>query len=400
MDKPKKGALDGLRVIDLTRVLSGPFCTAILADLGADVIKIEPPKGDPVRGQGTIRDGHSWYFANFNRNKKSVVIDLYSTDGKDILRQLLSTADVVVENFRPGTMDKLGLGTSALKALNPRLITASVNGYGTDGPYADRPAFDFVVQAMSGFMSVNGDDGAAAMRAAPPMTDLVAGVYAATGILAAVRSRDITGQGQPVEVSMMNGIISMMAYLATEYFATGQLPQRTGNDHPLVAPYGLYRVADGEVAIAPSNDVILKRFFDAIDLGWVLDDPRFDTNDKRFGKRPELQKLIEARLGAQTKDHWIKVLNAAGVPCGRVQDFDQVFADPQVQAQQMALDVDYPGRGPVRMLGFPIKLGATPCVMARPSPELGEHTTEVLRDNGLTDTQIARLRDEGVIGGS
>lgn len=376
--QPEAPSLAGLRIIDLTRILSGPFATQILGDLGAEVVKVETPSGDPVRDQGTIRDGFSWYFAGFNRNKKSVVIDLYSPEGKAALRTLLSTADVVVENFRPGTMEKMGFGRAELDALNPRLISASINGWGSNGPNAGRPAFDFVVQAMSGFMSTNGTSDGAPMRSAAPVTDLVAGIYLVVGILAALRERDQSGRGQHVEVAMQDAMLSLMAYLASEYFATGRQPVRTGNDHPLVAPYGLFRAADGEIAIAPSNDAILDRFLAVLDLGWVTTDPRYDSNDKRFQRRPELQTLIETRLACDPQDVWIERLNAAGVPCGKVQTFDDVFADPQVEARAMRIEVDHPGRGTVPMLGFPIKLSRTPCTIQQPAPLLGEHTRRIL----------------------
>ncbi|AUH65390.1 CaiB/BaiF CoA transferase family protein [Paracoccus zhejiangensis] len=386
-----KGPLDGLRIIDLTRVLSGPFCTMILGDLGADVIKIEPPKGDPVRAQGTMTEGHSGYFAGFNRNKRSVVLDLYSPAGKAALSRLLADADVLVENFRPGTLEKLGLSAGALKALNPRLIVASVNGYGSQGPYVDRPAFDFIAQAMSGFMGVNGAADGPPMRAAPPVSDLVAGIYAAVGILAAVQGRERTGKGQTVEVAMVNGLLSLMAYLSSEYFATNELPQRTGNDHPLVYPYGLFRCSDGQIAVANSHDQILRRFLDTLDLGWVMTDPRYDSNPKRMAAREELRSLIDNRMAGNTQDHWLDVLNAAGVPCGLVQDLAQVFADPQVTAQEMVIETPVQDGPALKVLGFPIKLGSTPCALHRPVPRLGGHTGEVLAEAGLSEAEIAGL---------
>ena len=377
MAEERPGPLHGLRVVDLTRVISGPFCTMLLGDLGADVIKVEGPAGDPVREQGTLRDGFSTYFANFNRNKRSVVLDLYRDQGRAALRQLLAGADVLVENYRPGTLARMGLDRDSLRTINPRLVVASVNGYGSTGPYTDRPAFDFVVQAMSGYMSVSGSP-ETPMRAGPPVTDLVAGIYAALGVVAALRARDRDGTGQAVEVSLMNGAISLLAYLASEFFVTGRVPARTGNDHPLVAPYGLYRTADGEIAVAPSNDTILQRFLGAIGLGDLLADPRFDTNPKRFARRPQLQTIIEERLATDTRDNWIERLNAAGVPCGRVQDMADVFADPQVEAQEMRIEVEHTGIGPVSMLGFPIKLDATPCRVRHSAPGLGAHSEEVL----------------------
>ncbi|MFW5678758.1 MAG: CaiB/BaiF CoA transferase family protein [Pseudomonadota bacterium] len=370
--------LHGIRVVDLTRVLAGPFCTMLLADMGAEVIKVEGPEGDPVRGQGTIRDGVSWYFASFNRNKKSVVIDLYTDEGKDLLARLIETADVLVDNYRPGVLAKMGFPPERLAALNPRLVTCNVNGYGSTGPYVDRPAFDFIAQAMSGFMSVNGAEDQPPLRTGQPVTDLVAGLYGAFGIVNALHARHHNGRGQHVESAMVNGILSFMAYLASEYFATGKLPPRTGNDHPLVAPYGLFTANDGEVAVAPSNDTVLRRFLRAIDLEHLMDEARFATNEARFARRHELKALIDARMRTDTQAHWIETLNRAGVPCGKVQTLDEVFADPQVRAQDMALEVTRPGHEPVRMLGFPVKLSGTPCQVRLPAPELGEHDAEIL----------------------
>lgn len=371
--------LDGIRVVDLTRILSGPFCTMLLGDMGAEVIKIEPPGlGDPVREQGGMKDGLSWYFASFNRNKKSVELDLYSQDGKELLARLIETADVLVENFRPGVLAKMGFDRATLDRLNPRLITCSVNGYGGTGPYADRPAFDFIAQAMSGFMSVNGRADQDPLRSGQPITDLVAGLYAAFGVVNALRARDLNGTGQHVESAMLNGILSFMAYLASEHLLTGAVPPRTGNDHPLVAPYGLFKARDGEVAVAASNEMVLRRFLRTVGLEELLDDPRFDHNDKRTARRDELNGLIDARMQTDSQAAWIDRLNAAGVPSGKVQNLAEVFADPQVQAQEMVVEVPHPGHGTVRMLGFPVKMSDTPCAARLPAPRLGEHTEEIL----------------------
>lgn len=397
-EAPSRGALDGIRVVDLTRVLSGPFCTMLLGDMGADVIKVETPgEGDPVRGQGAIRDGLSWYFASFNRNKRSITLSLREPEGRAILAELLETADVLVENFRPGVMARLGFGRERLEAINPRLVSCSINGFGSAGPYADRPAFDFIAQAMSGLMSVNGPPEGEPLRTAPPLTDLVAGLYAAFGITAALQARTHTGRGQHVESAMVNGMLSMLAYLSSGYLATGRLPQRTGNDHPIVYPYGLFHAADGDVAVAPANETILRRFLDVLELSWILGDPRYDTNEKRTARRPELRALLDERLATRPRDEWIERLNAAGVPCGRVMNLAEVFEDPQVQAQEMVIEVGHPGHGPVRMTGFPVKLDGTPCRIGRPAPELGEHTAEVLAELGHDASGVARLRDAGVV---
>jgi len=388
-------ALSGIRVVDLTRILAGPFCTQLLADLGAEVIKVEHPgRGDPVRGQGAIKDGLSWYYAQFNRNKLSITLDLYTDEGKAVLADLIRRADVLVENFRPGVLDKMGFDAARLEALNPALITASVNGYGSTGPHARRPAFDFIAQAMSGFMSVNGEPAGQPLRAGPPMADLIAGLYAALGITSALVARGGSrpGRGQRVEASLVNGLISMLAYFSANHFATGALPERTGNDHPVVYPYGLFHAADGDVAIAPSTPVHVERLLKALDLAALLDQPAFATNDARMTHREQLRPLIDAKIGTDTVAGWIERLNEAGVPCGRVMTLEDVFADPQVQDQQMALDVDHPGHGPVRMTGFPVKLSATPAKIHRAAPALGEHTDQVLADLGYDAERIAALR--------
>ncbi|MAZ99992.1 MAG: CoA transferase [Rhodospirillaceae bacterium] len=371
-------ALSGIRVIDLTRILAGPFCTLMLADMGAEVIKVEPPKGDPVRGQGAIREGLSWYFSQFNRNKKSIVLDLYSKEGKADLTLLLKSADVLVENYRPGVLAKMGFTSDFLEEINPMLICASVNGYGSTGPYVDRPSFDFIAQAMSGFMSVNGTAEGDPMRAAPPMSDMIAGLYAAFGVVTALQARHRTGKGQSVESSLTNGLISMMAYLSAEYLATGEIPKRTGNNHPIASPYGLFRAKDGRVAVAPSNDVFVERFLNVLNLGGLLEQDRFKTNADRMVNRDELLKIINKVTEQNTVEHWISVINDAGCPCGRTMDLAEVFSDPQVLSQEMLLEVDHPGRGIVKMTGFPVKLSKTPAKIHRPTPELGAHTDEIL----------------------
>jgi CoA:oxalate CoA-transferase len=393
--------LSGIRVVDLTRIIAGPFCTQLLADLGAEVIKIEPPgRGDPVRGQGAIKDGLSWYFVQFNRNKQSITLDLYADQGRAVLADLVRRADVLVENYRPGVLAKMGFDAARLEALNPALIVGSVNGYGSTGAYVDRPAFDFIAQAMSGFMSVTGAPGEP-VRAGPPIADLVAGLYAALGILAALLARGGPGsgggQGQRVEASLTGGLISMLAYFSAQYFATGALPERTGNDHPVVYPYGLFHAADGDVAIAPSTQVHVRRFLEALDLAHLLDDPAFADNGARMQNRERLRELINAKIGEATVDAWIERLNRAGVPCGRVMDLGEVFADPQVLAQEMVLEVEHPGHGPVRMTGFPVKLSGTPARIRRPAPMLGEHTEAVLRELGYAPDRIAALQAAKII---
>ncbi len=372
--------LKGLRVVDLTRILAGPFCTQLLADLGAEIIKIEGPGGDPVRQQGAIVNGLSWYFAQFNRNKKSVVLNLYDDGDKSTLSHLLETADVLVENFRPGILSDMGFGPRELERLNPRLIHASINGYGTVGPYADRPSFDFIAQAMSGFMSVNGPPDGEPQRAAPPLSDLIAGLYCAFGILAALHERENSGIGQQVETSLTGGLVSMLAYLSAEYFATGEVPKRTGNDHPIVSPYGLFRAKDGMIAVAPSTDVYVERFLEVLGLEHLLADPRYSTNSERLLHRNTLSQCINDVTCLQSVAHWITAINNAGCPCGRVMDLAEVFEDPQILAQEMVIDVPHPGHGNVRMTGFPVKLSRTPAGIQRPAPDLGADTEDILNN--------------------
>ncbi|MBF7052722.1 CoA transferase [Halomonas sp. KAO] len=391
------GSLAGVRVIDLTRVISGPFCTQILGDHGADVIKIEPPgKGDVVRQQGNMVDGESWYFAQFNRNKRSLTLDLRSDEGKQILHRLLEDADVLVENFRPGVLDKMGLDDDTLRQRYPRLVVGRINGFGSSGPYRDRPAYDFIAQAMSGFMGVNGSADGEPMRAAPPISDMVASQNLAFGICAALVRRATTGRGDIVETALTNGLIAMMGYLAAEYFATDRVPARTGNDHPMLYPYGLFTARDGEVAIAPSNDTMVERFLGALDMLHLLDDERFADNRRRMANREALREILNAIIVTRRVDEWIEHFNHAGVPCGRVHDLRETFDDPQVQAQEMRLELTQ-ASGRVPVTGFPVKLREAPASLYYPVPKLGEHTEELLAELGIEGDELTTLRERRVI---
>lgn len=390
--------LSGIRVVDLTRVLSGPFCTMLLADMGADVLKIETPGGDPVRTQGSAAEGMRFYFASYNRNKRSVTLDLRREDGKAVLARMIEGADVLVENFRPGVLAEMGFDEARLATLNPRLIVASVNGYGSTGPYVDRPAFDFIAQAMSGFMATTGEPGRAPLRAGAPISDLIAGLYCAFGIVNAIRARELTGRGQRVEAAMVNGMVSMLAYLGSEYFSTGHPPERTGNDHPIASPYGLFSAKDGDLAVAPATNEILKKFMTELGLGDELAKPENATAEGRRANRPTLNRLVNERMSRETQDHWIERLNGAGIPCGKVQTIPEVFADPQIKAQDMILDIPHPGRGNIRMTGFPVKLSNTPCQVRHPAPELGAHTAEVLAEFGYSNDEIAAMKAGKVLG--
>ena len=372
--------LSGMRIVDLTRVLSGPFCTQILGDLGADVIKVENAEGDTVRTQGASVDGMSWYFAGFNRNKRSVVLDLKAPEGKAALEELIRRADALVENFRPGVLDRLGFDAERLRELNPELVVCAISGFGPDGPYRDRPAFDFIAQAMSGFMGSNGRAEDPPLRSGMPISDLVAGLYGALGVVSALMRRQRGGGGERVDVSLTSSMVSLLAFLASDYFATGKVVPRSGNDHPIAAPYGLFRTADEPIAIAPNNDAFFGRLMDALALPELKADPALATNSLRVQNRARLNAAVEARLAEAGAAHWVALLNKAGVPCGPVHRVDAVFADPQVQSQAMAIDVPHPGHGTVRMLGFPMRFRDAPLQVRHPAPELGQHTADVLAE--------------------
>ena len=322
-------------------------------------------------------------------------------EGRAVLARLIAASDVLVENFRPGVLAQMGFDEARLRALKPDLVYCNISGFGTTGPYRDRPSFDFIAQAMSGFMSVTGAADGPPLRAGPPIADLVAGLHGALGICAALVRRGRAGPGEmageTVGASLNNGLISLLAFLAANYFATGEEPVRTGNDHAIVSPYGMFRTRDGEVALAPSQEQSYQRLIDALGLPELRDDPRFATNDLRVENRAAINAAVEARLVTETTAYWIEKLNTAGVPCGRVMGLGEVFADPQVIDQQMVLSQEHPGHGTVRMLGFPIKFAEAPCTLRHPAPEIGADTDAVLAELGYSAADIARLREAGVV---
>lgn len=389
-------SLSQIKVLDLTRVIAGPFCTQLLGDLGADVIKIETPKGDPMREQGARVEGFSWYFAGFNRNKRSVVLDLRKPAGMEALRSMIAQSDVLVENFKAGTLARMGLADDELKMLNPRLVVCHISGFGSTGPYADRPAFDFIAQAISGFMGANGEEGQEPLRTGLPISDLVVGLYSALAIAAAVATGPENRQFNSIDISLTDGLVSLLAYMASETLATGMSLARSGNDHPLVAPYGLFATRDGHIAVAPSNDAIYAKLLDVLGLRNLLTDERFDTNEKRLRDRKGIRAELEPYFLDRTTNDWIKVLNAGGVPAGPVLSIEQALEDPQIKHREMVIDVPHPGHGIVRMLGFPIKQTVDPPRVRYPAPDLGQNGQEVLAEFGISQEKIAQLLEARV----
>jgi len=399
MTTPRTGALTGLTVLDLTRVLSGPFATMTLADLGADVVKIEQPgTGDDTRQWGPPFQGdEAAYFLSVNRNKRSLAVDLKLTDGLALVRDLARRADVVVENFRPGTAARLGLGYDDLSADNPGLVYASISGYGQTGPDSHRAGYDAIAQARSGIMSVTGEADGPPVRVGVSSADLVAGMWAVIGILAALRERDRSGQGQWVDISLLDGSVSWLTYVAAGYFATGTRPPRYGSAHPTIAPYQGFATKDGELMLAVGNDAIWRRFAPVAGLDDLVDDPRFATNPLRVSHRDELLPLVADAMASRTSAQWVEVLDAAGVPVGPIQTVDEVVTDPQVLARGMVGKVEHPTAGTLRTIGCPVRLTATPPQVRTAPPLLGQHTDDVLAELGVDAERLTALRASGAV---
>ncbi|QGN34271.1 CaiB/BaiF CoA-transferase family protein [Microlunatus sp. Gsoil 973] len=395
-DRTNEGALAGLRVLDLSQVMSGPYCTMMLADLGADVIKIESPDaGDQSRrswGYSVIGED-SRAFLSLNRNKRSVVLDLKADAGRDRFFELVRSADIVVENFRPGTTTRLGVDYDAVRAVNPKIIYASISGFGQTGPYANYPGYDLIAQAMTGVMSVMGEPGRAPIKSAIPIADLGAGMFLTIAILGAVVARGRTGDGQYVETSLFEAALAMSVWESTEFWSTGKSPQPIGSANRMSAPYQALATKDGYLTIGANNEKFWRILCDVLDAPDLIADPRFIDNDARLTNREILAAELQARFRTRTTDEWVEDLLAAGVPAGPIRDYQQVLtSDPHTRAREMVISFDHPVEGTTYALGSPLKLRGTP-VSSHPSPPplLGEHTEEVLHD--LTDHQTGRAGD-------
>ncbi len=375
-------SLDGLVVLDLTQVMAGPFCTMLLADLGADVIKVEPPDGDLSRRMGgarlRLRGEDNAPFLALNRNKRSIVLDLKLDEDRARLLDLARVADVMVESFRPGVVARLGVDYPAIAELNPRIVYASVSGFGQTGPYAEHPGFDLIAQGMAGVMSVTGEPGGAPVKCGVPIGDLAAGLYAANGILAALLARQRTGRGQYIETSLFEAALGFSVWETTEFWATGEPPQPCGSAHRLNAPYQALRAADGYLTVAALTPLQWTKLCQVIDRADLAGDDRFATNEARMANLPALVEQLEAALAAAPAAEWVERFLAAGVPAGRILNYQQVFDDPHTRARRMIEPVRHPVEGNVNTLGFPLKMSETPPRVRRPPPLLGEHTAEIL----------------------
>ncbi|MEO8558742.1 MAG: CoA transferase [Rhodospirillales bacterium] len=378
------GGLEGVVVVDLTTFLSGPYCTMLLGDAGADVIKIERPDGgDEMRRIAPFVQKESAAFMLLNRNKRSLCLDLKSGEGLAAVRRLVESADVFVENFRPGVCDRLGLGYAALSKVNPKLVYCSISGFGGTGPYRDRGGFDLIAQSMSGLMAVNADDAGNPRRLPIPISDICAGMFGAIGVLTALQARHRTGRGQHVDLSLLETAVALGVYESASYFATGERPKALGEKHRGSAPYQAFQASDGWLVVGAGPQNLWEKFCDVLGAPELTKDPRFLDNPLRVRNSHELAKLIQTYMIGRSREHWLSALEAAGIPAGPVLHHDETYADPQVQARNMIEEIEHPVAGMTKLLGTVNKLSETPNTIRRPAPTLGQHSQEILAENGL-----------------
>ena len=398
------GALENLVVLDLTRVLAGPYCTMMLADMGAKVIKIELPQtGDDTRSYPPFRENkagcrESLYFANINRNKKGVTLNLKSDEGKALFCEMAKKADIVVENYRPGVMDKLGLGYETLKALNPRLIYGSVSGFGNTGPYRLRPGYDILAQAMGGLMAITGSAGGPPTRAGSAMGDILGGLHLAIGLLAAVNARTITGRGQRVDISLMDAVVAATENTAIKYLESGVIPPRMGNRYAAVSPYDAFQVKDGKIIIAAGNQKLFETLCtEILNRPDLISDPRFTDMPGRLENQDALQEVIETVLADKTMDEAVEWILSKGIPAGPIYDIRQILDDPQIKDRKMFVEMDHPTLGPITVNGCAVKLEDTkPCVKT-PAPALGQDNAEIYHAFGVSDARLNEWKARSVI---
>ena len=401
MSERPRPLLDGVLVVDLTRVLAGPYCTMMLGDLGAEVIKIEEPKrGDDTRAWGPpfASGGESAYFLSANRNKRSLTLNLKSDEGRALLRRLIARGDVLVENFRTGTLEGWGLGYEEMQAIRPGLVVCSITGYGQTGPYRERPGYDFIVQALGGFMSVTGPLEGEPYRAGIAIADLAAGMFAASAVLAALFARERTGEGQRIDVSLLDSEVALMSYVASNYLVSGEPPRRYGNGHPNIVPYQSFPAQDGYFAFAAGNDGQWARFCEAVGKPEWSADERFATNGARVRNREAVATMLSDLFRTRPAAAWMQLCESIGIPSAPIQTVDQVFRDPQVIARGLRMEVDHPSAGRVPLVASPLRIPTSPTQVFRAPPLLGQHTDEILRGFlGCTPEQVEAWRKAGVI---
>ncbi|ANY23872.1 CaiB/BaiF CoA transferase family protein [Gordonia terrae] len=399
MNAPE-GALSGVRVLDVTQVMAGAYCSLLLADMGADVIKIERPvTGDDTRRMSASTDVEaSPAFVAMNRNKRGLALDLKSAEGADVLRRLVADADILVENFRPGAMDRLGLGYDDLKKINPALVYCSISGFGATGPYRDLGGFDLVAQAMSGLLSVTGTAAGDPVKVGVPICDLNAGLFGAFGVLNAYIHRLTTGQGQHVDTSLLEAGVAATVWESNEYFTSGRAPQPTGSSHRLCAPYQALPTADGHIAVGAANQRVWEKLCTAIGRTDLLDVDRYSSNAKRMLNQHDLAEELGRHLSTRTTAEWVELMRSEGVPCGPIYDMAQVHSDPHMAERGITVRTEHPVLGEVAHLTVPVRMSETPTRVARTAPLLGQHSREVLADNGFDDTEIETLFTAGIVG--
>ena len=396
-ETPQPQALHDIRVLDVTQVMAGPFCAMLLCDMGADVIKLEPPNGDATRHWGGGVGADTPAFNAVNRGKRSIAVNLKTEDGRAIATQLARTADILVENYRPGVMTSLGLDYQTLREENPGLVYASISGYGQTGPAAAKGGFDLVAQGVSGIMSVTGEPARTPMKAGVPVTDLGAGLFATVGILGALHHRVATGEGQLIDTSLVEAGVAMSVWEAAEFFSTGQAPRPFGSAHRTSAPYQAIKCADGYITLGAANDRLFARLCGLLGRPEWVEDPRFATNETRVAHHEVLAKDIETLTCHHPRAWWIDRLEAEGIPCGPINSYAEVFDDPQIIARDMVQETEHPTIGRFKTLGSPLKLSGTPLIPGRPAPQLGADTDDILAGAGFAPDEIARFRTTGAV---
>jgi crotonobetainyl-CoA:carnitine CoA-transferase CaiB-like acyl-CoA transferase len=393
-----KQPLSGARVLEFGQAVSSPLCTMLLGDLGADVVKVEPPHGDAARGYGPpFVAGESPYYLSVNRNKRSTAINIKHADGARIVRQMCEQADIIVTNFRPGVMDRLGIGYDSLKDINPGLVFCQVTGYGPTGPFAHQPAYDQVAQGMSGLMSVTGTTESGPIRVGVAIGDVLAALHATVGVLGAWIQRQSTGQGQRVDTSLLGAILGILTYQTGRYLADGSEPQREGNDHPVAAPYGAFSASDGQINISIASETMWRRLAEVLGHPEWVDDPRFATNAYRVGNRQAINELVNEALSTGTVDEWVTKLNEAGVACGPIWTIGQALESEQVAHLGIVQQVEHDLAGQIPLIGPAISMTQTPMVIRRPPPLLAQHTADVLAEIGFLESDIERLAADDAV---